>query len=71
MNDGRGKRRRGGRYRIIIRLQLRVGDSVYKGGAGKTEKPSFHNVIIITIHQIQLYNQESEYEINHILAFAN
>lgn len=28
---------------------------------------SFHNVIIITKYQIQLYNQASEHEINHIL----
>ena len=66
MNDGGG-----GGGLISHYLQFRGGDSVCRGGTGKTERPSFHNVIIIRQYQIQIYNQESKKEINHIQAPAS
>lgn len=40
------------------------------GGTGKTEKPSFPNVIIITKYQLQPHNQR-QHEANYVFVSAS
>lgn len=55
----------------MIHLQFKGVNIVHRGGAGKTERLSLHSVLIIREYQIQLYDQETEHEINHIQASAD